>query len=45
MAREAGLQSQIESYQRIKNTVLDVSLFNTHPYKVSIKGKWSNPGK
>ena len=34
IARETGVQSQVESYQR-----LDASLLNTLHYKVRIKGK------
>ena len=39
MARETWVQSQVESYQRLKKKVLDASLFNTQHYKVRIKGK------
>ena len=39
MARETWVQSQVESYQRLKKMVLDASLFNTQHYKVRIKGK------
>ena len=38
MARETWVQSQVESYQRLKKMVLDVSLLNTQHYKVRIKG-------
>ena len=39
MARESGVQSQVESYQRLKKMVLDTSLLNTQQYKVRVKGK------
>ena len=39
MALETGVQSQFESYQRLKKIALDPSLLNTQHYKVSIKGK------
>ena len=39
MARETWVQSQVESYQRLKKMVLDASLLNTQHYKVRIKGK------
>ena len=39
MAREIWVQSQVESYQRLKKMVLDASLLNTQHYKVRIKGK------
>ena len=39
MIRETGVQSQVESYQRLKKIVLDTSLPNTQHYKVRIKGK------
>ena len=39
MARETCVQSQVESYQRLKKMVLDASLLNTQHYKVRIKGK------
>ena len=38
MVRETGVQSQVESYQRLK-MVLDVPLLNTQRYKVRIEGK------
>ena len=31
--------SQVESYQRLKNMVLDTSLINTQHYKVGIRGR------
>ena len=39
MAREARVQSQVESYQRTLKMVLDASLLNTQHYKVQIKDK------
>ena len=39
MAQETGVQSQVESYQRLKKRVLDTSLLNIQHYKVRIKGK------
>ena len=39
MARETWVQSQVESYQRLKKMVLDATLLNTQYYKVRIKGK------
>ena len=39
MARETWVQSQVDSYQRLKKMVLDASLLNTQHYKVRIKGK------
>ena len=39
MVLETGVQSQAEPYQRLKNIVLDASLFNTQYYKVGIKDK------
>ena len=42
MAQETGVQSQVESYQKM---VLDTFLLNTQNYKVRIRVKWSNPGK
>ena len=37
--RETWVQSQVESYQRLKKMVLDASLLNTQYYEVRIKGK------
>ena len=45
MVLETGIQSQVESYKRLKKMVLDASLLNTQHYKVQTNGKWSNPGK
>ena len=47
MVRETWVQSQVESYQRVKKKkkkrkkkkVLDASLLNTQHYKVGIKSK------
>ena len=39
MAQETWVQSQVESYQKLKKMVLDASLLNTQHYKVRIKGK------
>ena len=40
MIRETVVQSQVESYQRLKKKmVLDAALLNTQHYKVRIKGK------
>ena len=39
MAWETWVQSQTESYQRLKKMVLDASLLNTQQYNVGIKGK------
>ena len=39
MARESGVQSLVESYQKLKKMLVDASLFNTQPYKVRFKGK------
>ena len=33
MAQETGLQSQVESYQRLKKMVSDAVFLNTHDYK------------
>ena len=39
MIRKTGVQSQVESYQRLKKMVLDISLLNTQHYNLRIKGK------
>ena len=39
MVQETGVQSLVESYQRLKKMVLDAALLNTHHYKVRIKDK------
>ena len=39
MAWETWVQSQVESYQRLKNMVHGASLLNIQHYKVRIKGK------
>ena len=45
MVIETRVQSQVESYQKLKKMVLHPSLLNTRHYKVWIKGKGSNPRK
>ena len=42
VAQETRVQSQVESYQRLKKMVLDTTLLTTQHYKVRIKCKWSN---
>ena len=37
MVQETGVQSQVESYQRVKKIVLDVTLLYAQHYKVRIK--------
>ncbi len=39
MAQGTWVQSQVESYQKLKKMLLDATLLNTHHYKVRIKGK------
>ena len=39
VVRETGVQSQVESYQRLKKMVLDATLLNTQHFKERIKGK------
>ena len=39
MVWEAGVQSQVELYHRLKKMVLDAALLNTQHYKVQIKDK------
>ena len=39
MAWETWVQSQVESYQRLKKIVLYAPLLNTQQYKVGIKDK------
>ena len=39
MAQDTWVQSQVESYQRLKKIILDASLLNTQHYKIRIKGK------
>ena len=39
MAWETGVQSQVESYQRLKKMELDATLLSTRHYKVRIKCK------
>ena len=45
MTQETEVQFQVESYQRLKQMVLDASLLNTQHYKVWIKSKGNTPGK
>ena len=45
MVQETEVQSQVESYQRLKKTVLDAALINTQHYKMGIKGKVEQSGK
>ena len=45
MAQETWVESQVESYQRLKKMVLDASLIYTQHYKVGIKGKVEQSGK
>ena len=39
IVRKTRVQSQVESYQRLKKLGLDTALLNTQNYKVRIKGK------
>ena len=39
MVQETGVQSQVESHQRLKNIILDAALISIQHYKVRIKGK------
>ena len=39
MVRETGVQSQVESYQRLKIMVLDAALRSTQRYEARIEGK------
>ena len=43
MLQQTGVQSQVESYQRLKKMVLDGALLNTQHYEVQIKGKVEQP--
>ena len=43
MVRETGVQSEVESYQRLKKCYFDTTLLNTQDYKVRIKGKEEQP--
>ena len=45
MAAKAWVQSQVESYQRLKKIVLDATLLNTQHFKVRIKDKVEQSGK
>ena len=39
VVKEIGVQSLVESYQRLKKMILDADLLNTQHYKVRIKGQ------
>ena len=39
MAQDTGVQSQVESYQRLKKILLGAALLNTQHYKVHFEGK------
>ena len=39
MVWENGVWSQVKSYQRLKNVVIDTTLLKAQHYKVRIKGK------
>ena len=39
MVQKTGVHSWVESYEWLKNMVLDTSFLNTQHYKVRIKGK------
>ena len=39
MVLETWVQSQVESYQRLKKMVIDTALLNTEYYKAMIKSK------
>ena len=39
MVRKTGVQSLVESYQRLKKMTLDAALLSSQHYKVRIKGK------
>ena len=39
MARKTGVQSQVESYQKTQNMVLDAALLNAQHYNLQINGK------
>ena len=44
MVQETCVQSQVESYQRLKKMVLDPALLNTQHYEVRIKGSGAIQG-
>ena len=45
MVRETGVQSSVESYQRLKKIVLGAALINTQYYEDTDKReKWSSSG-
>ena len=39
MVRETEVESQVDSFQRLKKMVVDAALLNTQHYKVRIKVK------
>ena len=39
MSQETRVQSQVDSYQKLKKMVLDSSFLNTQHYKVRFKGR------
>ena len=39
MVQETGVQSQVESSQRLKKIFTDADLLSTQHYKIRIKGK------
>ena len=41
MAQEIGVQTQVESHQKLKKIILDAALLNTLDYKIRIK-EWSS---
>ena len=43
--RETGVPSQVESYQRLRKMILDVSLLKTQHYKGWVKGSGAIQGK
>ena len=45
MVRETGVQSQVESYQRLKKWYLIPSCLTLSITKYGWRAKWSNPGK
>ena len=45
MGRDTRVQSQVESYQRLKKWYYDATLLNTQHYKVRIKGKVEQSGE
>ena len=43
MVWETRVQSQVQSYQRLKKMVFDATLLNTQHYKEGSRVKWRNP--